>query len=795
MGNVFFDYKASLSFRCLKEYLHNKKKEGNKSEVIVADYILREAGKSGIFEKKIEDKDIVSLDKELLDMVFSAVFSPVALEKDISAIVHPFRMEPIYTTPAWKKNFSNITNGFCIAHEDMGKMEKNKFLYANIFILENLYGLKVDFFGSKVFQFKEKSTGLNRYFKANYDSRFMNVVLKGDKPALSPEELTLLSENLTEKEIWDKYLPHGLVEFQGFMMLSLVDVTQNEVLSSLKFDLLKKDAIISREHFQRLETKLRELYSQPDLRFGIVSYSGSQVEQVTMMPQIWNSIVSEEDIKGVVCTGDVDESAFDGCIYHLMMSHNEVQVVPDLTKYEKPSPVEELLLKKGIKSVMVAPLIYDGVCLGGLELGSPHVGALSATSMIYLKEILPVFSLAAKRSLEELDNKVQAVIKEEYTAIHPAVEWRFAQAALNKINKDRVNGGRLTEGEKIVFDEVHPLYGQTDVRGSSTERNKAIQADLTEQLTLARNVLNTIDGKENLNLIDEVIFRIDECIASISTGMGSGDELTILQFISNEVEDLLNHFRVSGQLSVENYNRYFNALDPKLGLVYKKRKAFEDSLTAINDAVSQYIEEQQVDIQKAFPHYFEKYKTDGVEYNIYIGDTIVPDRKYNDVYLQNLRLWQLKMTAEIAQLANQLKPNLPLPLSATHLILVNNAPISIRFREDEKQFDVDGAYNIRYEIVKKRIDKAHIKNTEERLTQPDMIAIVYTHDSEANEFIRYIRFLQKQGLLEEGIEFLELESLQGVSGLKALRVKVKVQKDVETAINTPKVINKLLEEV
>ena len=49
---------------------------------------------------------------------------------------------------------------------------------------------------------------------------------------------------------------------------------------------------------------------------------------------------------------------------------------------------------------------------------------------------------------------------------------------------------------------------------------------------------------------------------------------------------------------------------------------------------------------------------------------------------------------------------LPIPLETTHLILVQHAPLSIRFRFDEKRFDVDGAYDIRYEIVKKRIDKA-----------------------------------------------------------------------------------------
>ena len=49
---------------------------------------------------------------------------------------------------------------------------------------------------------------------------------------------------------------------------------------------------------------------------------------------------------------------------------------------------------------------------------------------------------------------------------------------------------------------------------------------------------------------------------------------------------------------------------------------------------------------------------------------------------------------------------MPMELSTAQLILVHGTPLTIRFRLDEKQFDVDGAYNIRYAILKKRIDKA-----------------------------------------------------------------------------------------
>ncbi|MNL56583.1 hypothetical protein D3C87_1800870 [compost metagenome] len=76
-------------------------------------------------------------------------------------------------------------------------------------------------------------------------------------------------------------------------------------------------------------------------------------------------------------------------------------------------------------------------------------------------------------------------------------------------------------------------------------------------------------------------------------------------------------------------------------------------------------------------------------------------------------------------------------------------------------------------MVKKRIDKALIKNTSERLTQPGKIAIVYFDSHEAQAYQRYIKKLQGQRLLNDDLEFLELEELQGVEGLKALRVGVK----------------------
>ena len=129
----------------------------------------------------------------------------------------------------------------------------------------------------------------------------------------------------------------------------------------------------------------------------------------------------------------------------------------------------------------------------------------------------------------------------------------------------------------------------------------------------------------------------------------------------------------------------------------------------------------------------------------------------------------------VARKSEQLKSNLKVPLEMAHLILLQDTPLSVRFRLDEKRFDIDGAYNMRYEIVKKRIDKALIKGTGERLTQPGKIAIVYSQSKEALEYREYLDYLRSSGYLTGEIEAVELEDLDGAQGLQALRVTVEMR--------------------
>ena len=181
-------------------------------------------------------------------------------------------------------------------------------------------------------------------------------------------------------------------------------------------------------------------------------------------------------------------------------------------------------------------------------------------------------------------------------------------------------------------------------------------------------------------------------------------------------------------------------------------------------------------MQAVFAHYFEKHRTDGVDYLIYLGQSLTEDGHFSDLYLKDLHLWQIRLAAGMAWHTDQLQSTLPVHLETAHLILIQNIPTSIRFRYDEKRFDVDGAYDVRYEIIKSRLDKALIKGTGERLTQPGKIAVVYSQPEERDEIERYIDYLSRQKMLTGETERLEIDDLPGVHGLRALRTTV----DLET---------------
>lgn len=706
-----------------------------------------------------DDLSIIEQNASLVQELFAPLFPAPLQHNEIKALGLGFL--PFLFLPT--KRFQNILNR---AGEDFvidlsGLVGDEMYISACVTILSRLFSKNVELKTPFYLNIPDNNKGIMRRYRAMFNVDYLDIYARPDSPRLTNEQVNQLIDNIHDIQLWKTLIPPESFDLDGFGIVSLFDVTDEEALSEMKNILLQRQALESAHHRETLTKLMRRYLNIAEIDIGFASFDEETKEVRLLGDGDWTCMSLTED-------GVLDSSeCFCSTSFDEIFDKHGVYVVSDIAREDDASPLIARMRGFNMGSFIVAPLMYDDRVMGFLEVTAPTPGRLNTLVAKRLANVLPLFTVAMQRAIDERETQLEAIVQEKYTALHPSISWRFFQVAENVLSH-RLKG-EPDPADDVVFRDVMPLYGQFDIRGSSIARNIAIQADLVRQLGDAERVMDTARESSKLPIYDHLRFRIQRYRNDLQNGINAGDEVKILDFLRTEIYPVFHHLSAQQTDLAHAVNTYMQNLDPLLHVIYDERKRYEDTVTAINEFVSQLIEAEQVRAQEMFPHYFEKYKTDGVEYNLYIGQSMQPKRPYDPLYLSNMRLWQLLLAAHVENKFRQMHASLPMQLEITSLILAHNSPLSIKFREDEKTFDVDGAYNIRYEIIKKRIDKAFIKNTQERLTQPGKLVIVYSQDEEAAEYLQYLEYMQALGILAAQIETVELEDLQGTTGLRALR--------------------------
>jgi len=760
-------YRCVFSLKPLIDYWTETTARSDPYGMGILDAIRTSLARAPELLEPVEDLSILETHQDLFRTLMSAVFPAALWDIELVGALVPFTLSPVFVSPLFQRLLLNDDGSFRgKLHVEWDKFVRARQIRFFLLILSRCYGIDKDLDYPLVRTVADPETGLDRHFRFSPNLRFVKVHTVGAPRRLTDSDLSTIMQHLKEPEVLQEFLPPDNFEFHGFTLIHAVDVTLSEVISALEMDLIDKSSIASQDGFSRLQDRLRTLLRRPDLMVGLAAIKNDEVLLLNNGCEMTHCCIFSDSRHKPI-------SEFKGSVFDKAVQGDGILTVRDLAENPAPGRMDKEILQFGIRSIMVAPLRFQGKLIGTLDLGSPLPGDFGPGEELVLGQILPLFSMALKRSLDELENNVEAVIKEKCTAVHPSVEWRFRKAAFRHL--EHSGNGESSELEPIVFRDVFPLYGASDVRGSSEARNSAIQSDLIEHLDLALQVIHFAEEARSLPILSEVSYRTERHLEMIRNGLGTGQQTSILKFLRNEVEPLFPLLRDFGPQVTDRIEVYQKAMDDTLGMVYRERRDFERSISFFNQRISTYLDREESGAQEVFPHYFNKHQTDGVDYIIYVGASMVENGTFDTLYVKNLRLWQLMIACGIAWHAEDVRKSVKVPLEATHLILVNHSPVSIRFRFDEKRFDVDGAYDVGHEIIRSRIDKATVKGRNERLTQPGKIAIVYSRPNEYQEMTHHINYLQSQGFLDDDLESLELDDLPGVQGLRALRVGINLR--------------------
>ncbi|MEM9245297.1 MAG: GAF domain-containing protein [Cyanobacteria bacterium P01_F01_bin.153] len=540
----------------------------------------------------------------------------------------------------------------------------------------------------------------------------------------------------------------GNYEVSGWLFLEAVEVTIGERIYDLTKCLLNGESILHLEKFQQVGQILRHIF-RADQGF-VLRTDGDQV-QISRTAKDCPREVSNLLVPSSVESGFL--RAISAC---------DPVIIADIS-HGNPSALEQYFLDLGVRSVLLIPLRLnrensDNQC--SLEQLSGGVVGLASRFPNH-------FDRLDKDRAYRLSPALTAALRESaqsrFSHIHPAVTWRFAQEA------ERRSWG--LKPEPLVFENVYPLYGISDLRGSSLGRDLAIQTDLLTQFRLAIATLDAACKVQDWPLLHQLRQDTAEYLHEIEMGVTVEAEVKGVQFLQRNFEVHLDYLsRLDGTVN-KAVTAYREAWDEERQSVYRAQAKYDATIGSINRALRKTWDRWQVRMQGIASHYCDVDATDGLDHMIYAGASIAPG--ITPFHLQNLRYEQLRAMCACARTGFRIEQHYDNKWQLTHLVLTQGTPVDIVHDETtEKLFNVRGTRDTRYEIVKKRIDKARDAETGDRITQPGQLTIVFATDDEMAEYKEYLRYLTREKLVAPEREYGEIESLQGANGLRYIRVRV-----------------------
>ena len=695
--------------------------------------------------------------------ILEDIFTEVLTSHEIKAASIPFKNIVFNGSERFKQILSVTGKNFDLSISNPDEVQV--YILACIFILNHHYNYNIDYERPLYYDIPDKN-GTMRYYKILYNTDFMEVIPTEKAVSVPEKEIEALLDSFDNVALWKEKFPPESYILKGFVISSMVDVTADRAISRLKTVLSTRYKRFSDDFINDFEKQFRILFGIPDLHIGFTIYFSGEDRLELASATIKSYLLGGEESKTLRKL--VSPVVYEKLVrQHLYFSVSDVDKV--LSQTEENTQLYKVLKKQEVKSAILAPITHQGKVLALLELVSSLPQALNSINANKLTDIMPYIAASVIRSYEEEKNQIKAIIQKECTSIHPSVYWKFEKEARRFLKSHLEDKPAIFR--EIVFKDVYALYGQIDIKNSSLARNEAIQKDLITQLSLLTEIFREATKAGALPIYDEINFRIKSYLNEVKEQLKANTEQKILNFLEGDIHPVLKHLKNKDDELKTLVKNYYDALYDN-SFVYRYRKDYDDTVTLINKRMAEILNEKQAAAQKMFPHFFERYKTDGVEHNMYIGASIANTGSFNEIYLQNLRLWQLQVMCELEREFYILQPRLPVQLEVTSLVLVYSTPISIRYRMEEHHFDVDGTYNARYEVIKKRLDKAKIKDKNERITQKGKIVIIYSQKKDEKEYLRYIQLLQAKEFITENVETFAIEPLQGISGLKTIRIEV-----------------------
>ncbi len=460
---VEFPAIMQISFFKVVETLEVMAKDADKTAATYAQELLLEVEKYPELKDGIEDLAQLKKRKKSIQKISRVLFPDALLTNEIKALTPPFYFEPLYTSTRFDRIIKASGEAFSYKMKDVD--EDTFYLYCCYFILGSYYGFPVAGGGPMKMEIFNKDQGLMRVYKMLINADMTEFTPTEKAVDITREDFEELVDNFGDIDLWKKKFPPNSWIMRGLNIINLVDITLDQSIGSITSNLLVK----STDTFEKIQSGMRSLLNNAELEIGVLT-----LDKDKLVP------MNNEEVKSILLShGETLDCNTDMCdfTYGQLINKKEPLVISDVDRYHEISNggLSGKIAASKFKSYIVAPLIYEEELLGFMELAAYERYVLNKGTLAMLDEVLPILAMAHKRYMTEAQNRVEAIIQQECTTIHTSVKWRFEEEAEKFMNKQLNNEQPVFKD--IVFNNLYPLYGQMDIKGSSVRRNKAVSED------------------------------------------------------------------------------------------------------------------------------------------------------------------------------------------------------------------------------------------------------------------------------------------------------------------------------
>ncbi len=724
----------------------------------------------------ITDMSVLDKHKELIELIKITHLSQVKSDGMLYTLGVPSGQPPIISYFGYSDEFAEF-------YKEKGRSLK---LYSTTVgeefrrntyreILQKAYRIHVpEPVQEPMLQLVYEGRNAKQYYKVIRRHQFAEVTVDGKMPEVRQEWLDYASGTIARHEELQEPLPFEKFIIEGFFIFSMLSDTDEVALAELNgivsqihagsndvntIDKIKQ-ATLSLLGSDNIEVgflpfmKVNDKYVYHDFFTNISIVFGKLREHFSPaeLNDIFNTAVSQAaDCDDILAS--VDSNLFnnaEGCVAE--------------------DHIQRVLKSDGLKDLKFIPVRHNDTLLGFIELGSKDENEINVEMLRKLDAAIPVYRDYFMHKTTAFHEYMEAFIRQRYTAVQESVAWKFNEEVWNALKKS--DGKQFVSTPPVKFEDLYPFYGAVDFRNSTQKQIEAIHSDYKAQLHHLEIMLQKDDVLKEDKQVKDFLAQIRYWRYRLCNNIDIEEEVDLRTFLETESVSFINLMAEQGKLDAWMASVYSSSVLNKNGDFHLYHNMYEASLQKLNMLLKEQLFNTENELQERVPHYFEKFQTDGIEYSLYAGKGINPSKPFPADGVDAIIKWQMDTMLKLALAAHKFKHKLDVQLETTQLILVHENKVDISYRIDERHFDVEGSYSIRYEVLKKRIDKVRLFNSTERLTQPGTIAIVYAHKNSITTYLDKINEMMQAGSLHPGIEYLDLEQLQGIGKLKAIRVKI-----------------------